>query len=110
MNCASFCLGADLCLCAGFLRSYMVGPPCDEVRPILVILSAEQFCISHSEGDDRIRADASGRCTVSWNKYEDMGKAWLGGSVYEYRFICTHDPAVPWTHWLYSLANPLFSV
>ena len=61
----------------------MVGPPRDDVRPILVVLSAEQFCISHATGDDRIRADASGRCTVSWNKYEDMGKAWLGGSVYE---------------------------
>lgn len=66
------------------LRSYMVVPDasCGEcASSILVVLSAQQFCISHSKGDEKIKADSSGRCTVSWNKYEDMGKACLGEIV-----------------------------
>ena len=59
----------------------MVAPDasCGEnASSILVVLSAEQFCIYHSQGDEKAKVDSSGRCTVSWNKYEDMGKAWLG--------------------------------
>lgn len=44
-------------------------------RAILVVLSAEQFCVYHSQGDSKLRPDASGRCTVSWNKSPDLGKA-----------------------------------
>ena len=47
-------------------------------QAILVILSAEQFCVAHCKGDKKLKPDASGRCTISWNKYPDMGKACLG--------------------------------
>lgn len=43
---------------------------------ILVVLSAEQFCI-RSKGDGRIAPDASGRCSISWNKYADLGQSWF---------------------------------
>ena len=62
------------------LRSYMV-PPCEGCPgvavAILVVLSAEQFCI-RLKGDGTVKPDSSGRCSISWNKYRDLGKAWLG--------------------------------
>ena len=49
----------------------MVAPDasCGEnASSILVVLSAEQFCIYHSQGDEKVKVDSSGRCTVSWAK------------------------------------------
>lgn len=51
----------------------------EDARSILVVLSAEQFCVSKSKGDQKVNPDASGRCTISWNKYPDLADAWLGG-------------------------------
>ena len=67
------------------------GAECGESsQPILVILSAEQFCVAHCKGDKKLKPDASGRCSISWNKYPDMGKAFLG-----YILIC--GPLVPFS-------------
>ena len=62
------------------LRSYMVPPgpgAPGTATSILVVLSAEQFCIYNSSGDESVKPDASGRCSLTWNKYGDMGKACL---------------------------------
>ena len=40
---------------------------------VLVVLSTEQFCV-RSQGDGKVKPDSSGRCSLSWNKYADMGK------------------------------------
>lgn len=45
---------------------------------ILVVLSAEQFCIANCKGDSTCKPDASGRVTLSWNRYPDLGKSLLG--------------------------------
>ena len=46
-------------------------------KNILVVLSAHQFCISGSGGDEWATPDASGRCTLSWHKYTDLGESQL---------------------------------
>ena len=69
------------------LRSYSVQPSSADHRSILVVLSAEQFCVSHTEGDSERRPDSSGRCSLSWSKYPDLGKACLGGFVEIWQLI-----------------------
>ena len=55
----------------------MVQPSGADCKSILVVLSAEQFYVYHTEGDSERRPDSSGRCSLSWNKYPDLGKACL---------------------------------
>ena len=59
----------------------MVAPPngCPSTAvAILVVLSAEQFCVRNAKGDDKQKPDSSGRCSLTWSKYDDLGKSWLG--------------------------------
>jgi hypothetical protein len=49
---------------------------------VLVVLSTEQFCV-RSQGDGKVKPDSSGRCSLSWNKYADMGKACLRLNIHQ---------------------------
>ena len=54
----------------------------DSAFSILVVLSTEQFCL-RSKGDGKVKPDTSGRCSLSWNKYADMGKACLRLNIFK---------------------------
>ena len=69
------------------LRSYTVHP--HHVSPefnidgsaIGVVLYTETFYVHRSAGDDKIKPDGKNGCPVSWNKYPDVGEAFLGTHI-----------------------------
>lgn len=82
--CISFC-NAFLKTVFWNLRSYTVMPPDGapgSAISVLVVLSTEQFCV-RSQGDGKVKPDSSGRCSLSWNKYADMGKACLRLNIHQ---------------------------
>ena len=75
----------------------MVGPPRDDVRPILVVLSAEQFCISHRQvmiAFELTLLDAALCHGINTRTWERRGLV----DLVTKRFICMYDHAVPWVH------------
>ena len=51
----------------------------NEGSSIGIILYTEQFYVHKSDGDSQVVPDSKkGGCSISWGKYPDLGRAFLG--------------------------------